>query len=91
MYGHRISLTFEKIEVIIGTRLDASARKHRQWWENEVRDSHTHVAEWRAAGQRTEEVSLIGALPAFADGHMAGSAPIRTQGAARPVPAAVSP
>ena len=55
--NRKIPMTFKEIEVVIGTDLPHSARKHRPWWSNNPSNSSiTHF--WLAAGYKTTEVDL---------------------------------
>jgi len=51
------SLSFSRIESIIGAALPASARKHRAWWSNPTsRRDHPHAQAWLAAGWKVDTV-----------------------------------
>jgi hypothetical protein len=39
-------LSFAEIERILGRPLPASARRHRAWWANESKGTHSHAAAW---------------------------------------------
>ena len=51
--------SFSEIEAILGFELPASARRLRQWWENESSGkSHVQALAWRVAGWETDDVDL---------------------------------
>ena len=51
--------TFADVEEVLGFRLCASARKHREWWANSP--SHTGARSgWLAAGWKTRDVDMGG-------------------------------
>jgi hypothetical protein len=54
---NRVTLTFEKIEALIGDKLPASARRHLNWWANDA-TSHVQSQQWLAAGWRVFSVNL---------------------------------
>ncbi|MDQ3573621.1 MAG: hypothetical protein M3404_01665 [Actinomycetota bacterium] len=41
-----VQLSFSQIERVLGRPLPASARRHRAWWANESRGTHSHAAAW---------------------------------------------
>jgi hypothetical protein len=64
--GHKLKLSFGQIEIILGDKLPVSARKHRQWWENEsnpthVQDKSIDFAIWSVASvdSKKETVTFI--------------------------------
>lgn len=57
--AQRISLTFDQVEQILGTRLPNSARTHPAWWANNP-TGHSHSRAWFNAGWRTENLNLTG-------------------------------
>lgn len=52
----KLTLSFEKIEQILGFELPASAHRHNAWWGNEKRGTHSHSRSWQDAGYNTEDV-----------------------------------
>ncbi len=52
-----VSISFEKVEGIIGSPLPNSARSFRAWWANDT-VGHTHSILWMNAGWRVESVNL---------------------------------
>jgi hypothetical protein len=52
-----VPVNFRKIEAIIGSRLPASAFKHRAWWSNNG-DNHVNAHAWLAAGYETDDVDM---------------------------------
>jgi hypothetical protein len=48
--GERFSLSFEKIEKILGAKLPPSARKHSAWWANSQTQAHNWSRLWQWAG-----------------------------------------
>jgi hypothetical protein len=59
--GNKVSVTFQRIEEILGFPLPASAREHRPWWANEanISSKHVHCKAWLDAGFETTNVDLI--------------------------------
>ncbi len=55
--GDRVPMTFGQIEKITGTRLPASAHKHRPWWSNNPRNS-VMTKVWLDAGFESEQVDM---------------------------------
>ena len=55
--GECVALTFTEIEEIIGAPLPRSARVHRPWWSNNLRNS-TITRAWRNAGYKSERVDM---------------------------------
>lgn len=53
----RIPMTFEEIERITGTKLPASAFKHRPWWSNNP-DNSVMTKVWLDAGFKSEQVDV---------------------------------
>ena len=52
-------MNFNEIESILGFDLPSSARRHRAWWANENRGSHSHARYgWLAGGFRVVGVDL---------------------------------
>ena len=57
--ANEVPMTFAEIETLIGSRLPASARKHRPWWSNNASNSVITNA-WLKAGYKTERVDMGG-------------------------------
>ena len=57
--GTELPLNFQEVERILGFSLPPSARKHREWWSNNV-GTHVGARAWREAGWKTERVDLGG-------------------------------
>jgi hypothetical protein len=55
--GDRVPLTFAEIEKITGTKLPASAHKHRPWWSNNP-DNSVMTKVWLDAGFESEQVDM---------------------------------
>ena len=73
----RIRMTFDEIEQVIGSRLPASARKHRAWWSNNPSNSViTHA--WLGAGYKTEGVSIEHEFLTFRKG-ASGRGPVHSK------------
>jgi len=53
----RVPLTFAQIERITGTKLPASALKHRPWWSNNPHNS-VMTKVWLEAGYESEQVDM---------------------------------
>lgn len=47
--------TFGEVELILGTALPDSARKHRPWWAN---DGYAQSTAWLGAGWKTANVDM---------------------------------
>jgi hypothetical protein len=54
-----LPMTFGEVEQIIGSKLPASAYRHRPWWANEAA-SHVHAKAWLSADYQTEQVDMAG-------------------------------
>jgi hypothetical protein len=52
-----VPITFAEIEKITGTKLPASANKHRPWWSNNP-DNSVMTKVWLEAGFATEQVDM---------------------------------
>jgi hypothetical protein len=48
--GESVRLAFTEIEQIVGFRLPASARQHRQWWENQTSSRRVPAGAWLDVG-----------------------------------------
>lgn len=55
----RVPMTFAEIERITGTKLPASALKHRPWWSNNP-DNSVMTKVWLDAGFESEQVDMAG-------------------------------
>ena len=65
--GDEVTLSFARIEEILGRALPASARKYGAWWANEgdcPSTQHSHARSWYAAGYRVR-VDLAGGRALF--------------------------
>ena len=53
-------ITFQELEIILGSELPPSASIRTAWWGNEVSKNsrHTHCREWLNAGWIVENVCL---------------------------------
>ena len=49
------TLTFQRIEEILGRRLPESARKHRAWWGNDA--SNVQSKMWMSVGWKVDQVN----------------------------------
>ena len=54
-----LPLGFQDVERVLGFPLPPSARKHREWWSNNV-GTHVGARAWREAGWKTERVDMAG-------------------------------
>jgi hypothetical protein len=54
-----VPLSFAEIEKITGTKLPASAQKHRPWWSNNP-DNSVMTKVWLQAGFKSEQVDMAG-------------------------------
>lgn len=52
------TLTFDRIEAILGFRLPKSAREYQAWWANQVGPGHVQSNAWLDNGWHTELLSL---------------------------------
>ena len=52
------TLTFGKIEEIVGSSLPRSAHLYPAWWSNQASDGHSQSSAWQSVGWRTGEVNL---------------------------------
>jgi hypothetical protein len=57
--GDRVPMRFADIEKITGTKLPASAHKHRPWWSNNP-DNSVMTKVWLDAGFESEQVDMAG-------------------------------
>lgn len=59
-----VTLQLSELELLIGRRLPASARKHPAWWANSSRGGHSHARAWLDEGWRAQ-VDLPGGAVTF--------------------------
>lgn len=52
------TLSFERIEAILGSTLPKSARDYQAWWANQVGGGHVQANAWLDNGWHTEQLSL---------------------------------
>ena len=52
------TLSFDRIEAILGFRLPKSAREYQAWWANQVGPGHVQSNAWLDNGWHTEMLSL---------------------------------
>ena len=62
-YTDRVTLTFTKIEEIIGAELPSSALHYQHWWTNSP--SRTHAQAWLDVGWMVENVDLDSRMVVF--------------------------
>ena len=55
--GDLVPMTFAEIEKVTGTKLPASAHKHRPWWSNNAKNS-VMTKVWLDAGFESEQVDM---------------------------------
>lgn len=55
-----VTLSFARIEEILGNPLPASARRHRAWWANDEQGTHTHARSWLRSGRLAVNVDMAG-------------------------------
>ena len=53
-----VTLAFEEIEQILGTKLPASAYEDGRWWEHETEGNHVSARAWANAGWRIESLNV---------------------------------
>ena len=56
--GTSHTLSFDRIEAILGLRLPRSARAYQAWWANQVGEGHVQSNAWLDSGWHTERLSL---------------------------------
>ncbi len=61
----RVTLTFAKVEQILGVKLPPSAYNHQAWWANNP-EGHSHSRAWIEAGWRTENLNVSAGKVDFA-------------------------
>jgi hypothetical protein len=54
------TLSFDRIEGILGFRLPKSAREYQAWWANQTGGGHVQSEAWVANGWHSEQLSLAG-------------------------------
>ena len=52
------TLSFDRIEAILGFSLPKSARSYQAWWANQVGGGHVQANAWLDEGWHTEQLSL---------------------------------
>ncbi len=62
-----VTLSFERIETIIKSKLPASANE-MSWWEHETEGNHVNARAWANAGWRVDTVNLQGKWVRFVKG-----------------------
>lgn len=60
-----LTVSFEKIQEILGFTLPASALHYQAWWANEVDPKHPQKLCWQTAGWRVDELDLSRRLVSF--------------------------
>jgi hypothetical protein len=60
-----VTLSFARVEEILGARLPASATTHSAWWGNETKRTHVQARAWMNAGWRVTRVNLERASVTF--------------------------
>ena len=53
-----VTLRFEEIEGILGSKLPSSAYEDRRWWDHETEGNHVNARSWSNAGWRIESVDV---------------------------------
>jgi hypothetical protein len=53
-----ITLAFEQIEQILGSRLPPSAYEDRRWWDHETEGNHVNKRAWANAGWKIESLDV---------------------------------
>ncbi len=66
--GLSTQLSFAQIERILARPLPASARRHRAWWSNDTKGSHSHASAWMGTGWLVDAVDLNAATVRFRRG-----------------------
>lgn len=54
----RVTLSFQRIEDLIGDRLPRSARTDHTWWANSSDPSRVQARAWMNVGWKVDEVNL---------------------------------
>jgi hypothetical protein len=63
--GDACRLRFPELERILGRQLPASARRHRAWWGNDTRGTHSHAGAWMDAGWQVDRADLDAGVVQF--------------------------
>lgn len=58
MSTREITLTFEQIEVILASKLPASAYEDRRWWDHETEGNHREKRSWAKSGWKVESLDV---------------------------------
>ena len=53
-----ITLTFKRIEELVGSKLPGSAFQYQQWWDKEKEGNHVEARSWLNAGWKVETVNF---------------------------------
>lgn len=53
-----VTMTFDDVARVIGSRLPAAAHDHRAWWGNNP-TNHVHAAAWLRAGFESAQVDMV--------------------------------
>lgn len=53
-----VTMTFDDVARVIGSRLPAAAHAHRAWWGNNA-TNHVHAAAWLRAGFESAQVDMV--------------------------------
>jgi hypothetical protein len=54
---HKVKLTYNEIEDVLGFDLPPSAMKYKAWWNNNDK-RHSHSVSWCEAGYKTTDIIL---------------------------------
>lgn len=65
-----VLLSFAQIERILSRSLPASARRHRAWWANESKGTHSHAAAWMTVGWLVDAVDFNAGTVRFRRGRL---------------------
>jgi hypothetical protein len=60
------TLSFERIEAVLGFSLPQSARAYQAWWANQKNGRHSQANAWLGEGWVTEDLSLESRSVTFA-------------------------
>ena len=63
-----VSLSFAKVEELIGCALPSSARRYAAWWNNERQGRHVQARSWVDAGW-TASADLVAEVVRFSRAH----------------------
>ena len=63
--GASHTMSFERIEAVLGFSLPKSARQYQAWWANQVGAGHVQSNAWLGEGWHTESLSLSGSNVTF--------------------------